>query len=654
MLWAQLPQAVTSELASLPAGEKPALFEGITEYDTNLKRAEQGAKGPLWDAAILRSFYEAAFFAPTDIQDYRWLQRVNGTTAHRLDGLVQAYEQRGVPPDPRGDTRGSAVIFQEQGNRRSHRPKPNGFSEIRALVPWLDSRPDGRYFLANLSRRQLEDQRAGDDLLRGFLSVVGDGDRKRRADAAIYLADWPAVRRIFDAADLSAPEATDILWEWYASKADPDALQLEFERTIERFPQEWEPVNYSIDALRDAKQYEKACAIVERWLARTTNQASPGWFHAHIRLAHNYALAKQYEKCRSTLEPLAGEHGETGAWRDRGMAECLAGLGQYAEAEKLLRNSVRIVAWDSETLRSLIETLWAEGKDDEAVELLLNREHVLKGWEVCISLQEDLFAALNGRPAAELDRALDAIAKHPELASQASCVFQGFGNAGRWEQAVHIAERLNAVRPDATDVLIRLFDYAKAAKGKAAAVQWLQTTVPADKRNPISMKALYTHNDDLLWDFIGTPNPNDHTDLVWLFRAVAFVRGGTPESADSDPRRDELMRHFGLPLAGDNHVLGRYLLRLAPEEEMLALATKPGLMAPVAYVLGIRAQQENRLRDATDWYRVAVESPTLNLMGNLSQFQLGDWTGMRQGISVIQAKAGEPRKIGGEVSARQP
>jgi hypothetical protein len=647
-LWRQLPEIVTRELVALPAEEKPALIEGITQFDTNLKRAEQAAKGPLWDAAVLRGFYEAAFFAPAEIEDRRWLEQVNGPTASRLDGLLRSYEQRGVPPDPSGDTRGAAVIFQEESNRGSRRPKPNDYSELRALVGWLDSRPDGRYILANLSRLQLEDQRAGEDLLRSFLSVVGDGDRKRRVDAAIYLADWPTVRQIFDAPDLTAPEATRILWEWFTSQADPDALEAQIDRTIERFPKEWNPVNYSIDALRKAKKYDKACAIVERWLARNPDPNTTGWFHAHIRLAHNYVLAGQYDKCRRTAEAIHDVGADTGAWRDRALAGCLFGLGQRAEAERLLRKAANKVPESSETLRQLIQLLWAQGKVDEAAELLLNRQRVLQGWEVCVSLQEDLFSALDGRPAAELDHAIDAIAKHPELARQASCAYQGFGEAGRWEQAVHIAERLNATSADQTNSLSSLYGYVKAAKGRAAAAEWLRTKMPIEKRNGIAVKALSTHEDDLLWDFIGTPYPSDHVDLVWLFRAVSFVLRGSEWGTDSDTRRDELMRYYSQPLAGDNHVLGRYLLGLAPEKEVIALATTAMEVSPVAYTLGVHAQQENRLRDATDWYRVAVESPKLHILGNLSQFQLADWTAMRQGISVIQGKAGQSRGAGGK------
>ena len=69
--------------------------------------------------------------------------------------------------------------------------------------------------------------------------------------------------------------------------------------------------------------------------------------------------------------------------------------------------------------------------------------------------------------------------------------------------------------------------------------------------------------------------------------------------------------------AGDNsrhyHQYGRFLLGHIPFERLLSLAKAPDKMIEIAYYVGLRAQSEGRLEEASDWYRVAFS------LGNIKE-----------------------------------
>jgi hypothetical protein len=214
---------------------------------------------------------------------------------------------------------------------------------------------------------------------------------------------------------------------------------------------------------------------------------------------------------------------------------------------------------------------------------------------------------------------------------------EGFGKAGRFDEAVLVGERIPIMGGYQLDRLIELYGYAKKIKGQEAAIAWLNGKLPAGSRNPISLRALSARKYELLWDVIGTPDPNDKPEWVWLARATASAWMGP----DGDAHRAELVSHYSRPSGERHHVIGRYLLGLASEEEFLQAAAQTRERSETAFYLGVRAQSEKRYRDACDWYRVAAESGKGSIHGQLAVGTLEDWVGLGQGLwKIDQAPSG--------------
>ena len=434
-----------------------------------------------------------------------------------------------MPPDPHGDTRGAPLVLQRM-QKQFQRGQPGYaqmYAELRALVPWLDTRPSDRFALAGFSRYSLQDPRAAEVLFRSLTELVGEKDRKLRADSALYLGDWAMLHGLLGSPEISSPEATAILWSWYTEKVEQERLVAEYERIIARYPNEWNATNQFVDLLRSRKEYGRSCEVVERWLARNPDPQTPGRFHAHVRLATNYILNREPQKALQLLEAMHETEPFQKRVLKREMANALAAVGRLSEAEAMMREASVELSGASDTPRNLTLILWKEGKNDDAVAILANPKTYIQGWEICEALEKDFSSVFLELPSERLTKAIDAIAKEPRLAQYSTCVARGFETAGRWEDALRIATRLSAPGADPTDSLILQYEFMRGWKGREAAVEWLQGKVPVGKRNPLSIKALYTRNDDVLWDVIGAPNPNDKAEWVWLYRATAFALRGS-------------------------------------------------------------------------------------------------------------------------------
>ena len=318
-----LPRAVLRELARMPSSAPPG-FKSTDPFHAQLEGVVHGARGTLWDSAAVRAYYEAAYLS--SLEAGRWPASLGmEASGRRLMELLTSGNT--APPDPRGDTRGAPLLLQRIHERYSRQPPDvlQMFVEIRALVPWLDSRPRYRTELAGFSRYQLSDPGAAEDLYRSLVEVLGDVSRRPKAEAAIYVGDTATVHRLLGDPALTVPEATDILWSCFVAKVDPAELEAEYDRLIERFPNDWTATSYFVDFLRSQKRYKKSCEIVERWLARNKDGRTPGRYHAHIRLAHSYVLNGEYQKGLDLLQGMTESTGFEQGNVQRGMAECLAG-----------------------------------------------------------------------------------------------------------------------------------------------------------------------------------------------------------------------------------------------------------------------------------------------------------------------------------------
>jgi hypothetical protein len=632
---AALQKAVVAEIRSQATPDAGPGVEEALDFDALLKEAASSVRGFLWDGPAFSAYYEAAYHGP-------WLryasESYNAELGHgsRTSQILVELGASGKPSRPDAEPVGMPFLIGAVSRSMSQGASYDRlFGDIRQLVKSLDSRPGHRAALAVFSHYNLMDILAAEELHRSLLRILGDGSRKQKAESAIYVGDWTAVERILNEPQTQAPAAGAILWAWTVSEGEPDRRDRQFVLVTEKFPHDWNLTSYYLEALRSRRKYGEGCELLERWLRRNGNPRTPGYFHAHVRLGHNYALAREYEKGLSFLQGFNQSEPFQQTIIKRGIAENLAGTGRLAEAETLLREVVRYSPYDAENVRDLVRVLWAEDKLADAASTLVDPQHRLTYWDRCGALGEDFVDVFEGASQERLRAAAAAAAKHPDLLSLYDCAPAGLAKVGRAQDAMTVAEQFPVKGSARIDALITRYGYMKAWKGQDAAEAWLRQQVPEGERNPLSMKALYTKNDEVLWDVLQSPEANDHPEWVWLFRACAFALRGK----EGDPHRAELLAYYQRSIPDDYHVMGRFLVGLASEAELFELARTPQRSCEVAYYAGARAEGAGRFREACEWYRVAAESHASTSPRTLALRALGEWRTTALGIWKLEVSS---------------
>lgn len=624
-----VPLAATREisLGNLPDGAVPTdAFEA--------KLAADGASlhGLLWDGAVRTQYYQAEAYSAADPAFRPDTQVTYPASLMRLLNLDR--DPRKTPPRE-GDGRAVPMWIDWTADdlRSVTAADPTVTRELRSLVKRLDARPVHRACLARFSHRNLFDPRAAGDLYGSLLKVLGDGSRTLKSESAFYAGDWPTIERLLTSRDLKGPEASTILRDWFNARAEPALLDREYQKAIDRFPSEWNLPSGWVDVLRSRREFARANEVLERWMRRNTDPRTPGFFHSRIRLAHGYALAHEYAKGRALLEHFPVGDIAQESYRERVLAENLAGQDHLKEAEAMVRDAIQKYPEDADKYRVLVGILWAESQHRQAAELLGQLAQGAAPASICEILSQDFPAILVNRDPTRLGDALDDLARQGALAPHYGCAASGFADAGRWDDAVLVSTKLAPPGSDRWDQTLTLYHYMVSASGRDVALAWLRKQPAINPPLQFGVKALYRKDDDLLWDAV-SPDARSRPEMVWLIRACAYAM----RSAENAPHRDELLAYYGRPESAA-WLEGRYLVGLATEAELLAATDTPRRLSGTAFYLGAKAQGEGRMRDACDWYRVSMETPGEPIPQGLAIWALSDWIRTPQGLQKLEKPA---------------
>ncbi|MEO8189881.1 MAG: hypothetical protein ABI682_06030 [Acidobacteriota bacterium] len=613
-----------------------------TEFDSKLLSAAGNEHGFLWDGPALTAYYQAQYFSPASLENGIWPPSPVGSLGPKLVKLTEANSLSEL--EDGGDGIGLPLLFDrvKQILRPLNPADKRTIPEVRFLVRRLDCRPSHRIRFAFISHYHLMDTRLAEDLHRSVLATIGEGSSRERGESAIYLGDWAELERILRGPGIKPAEAAALLWTWQWSYAERERLAAEYERLTAKFQSEWPLTNQYVDFLRAEKKYARAAEIGERWLRHNADPSLPGHFHAYVRLAHTWVLAGQPAKGRKVLEGMNDSGSYQNAMRNRGIAESLAAEGKLVEAETLLVDALRVAPNEPETHTEMVRLLWLQDRYKEAAKALVSTTHLFAQRDLCEALSGSLTDIFRHKTVENLAGAVDALVKEPALSEYMRCLPQGFVRAALWDDAFRVAEQTSFQQPVDLDTLLTRYGWMKEWKGRQQAGEWLNGKLrPADLRS-LSLKAVYTKNDDLLWDLVKVDNSKIGSEEVWNFRVIAFAL----RKAGGEARRKELLAYYTPEPAKPDpyHTMGRYLLGLATEGQMFALATTPGRLSEVSYHLGVRAENERRFRDASDWYRIAVESPQDDSHRSLAMYRLSEWMKPVQGISKAERTPAAPAR----------
>lgn len=478
---------------------------------------------------------------------------------------------------------------------------PSNRQMLRNISWALDTRPDNLRVAMGFARSPLDDLPRKERLQQ----IIGDA-APYTSDAAVrhagLIGDVRALRTF--AADPnqsrdSRLRALILLGE--RKDADPAFARAQYTALMKAEPEDTGILATWVGELRSSLQPAAARDAVTAWLAqRPSHDQDLRWSYALTLKADAFADEKKWKEAFATIEPAlpvySGGVLTEGAW-------FLEEEGDWVGSMRLA-TAARERYPDSHIPYAITaRLLWRQQKFAEAAALLAGARVLARAeWEGDLAssfghvfagadphLGQSAFTALK-------EKNIDPI----YLAALARNV----GSRGNHKLAFALLANLT-IPNEATKagVLIWAYDELVKSDGEPAAAEWLRQTTR--NQHQLALIALQFERYEILWGPLEDPARAQKTDEMAALRSGSIIY--THEAASS-PRRDELLRYWESRPASTWKSMGLYLLgKLSPAE--FDQQTRGGdlSMASRGWVMGLRAAEQGRYEEASDWFEIAIE-----------------------------------------------
>jgi len=314
------------------------------------------------------------------------------------------------------------------------------------------------------------------------------------------------------------------------------------------------------------------------------------------------------------------------------------GEGRFAEAWQSMSRRFHTERREPGALEAIgaARSHWSLRDYDAAAQALARSRSPVSPEEWVLTLGKYFAEALGPLPVGESRKAIEALRKAGLGEGPCTALADALGNAGFPEQAFDILVALSdQVQPGSnsptarTKPVLVLLAYVqlKRWKGEEAAVRWIRSgPLPEATHQSLSLIAYGRRALELLWSLLPEPPSGPFADDFCLLRAASLSLDPNVATAE---RRNAANEHYRSAGYGRSHELGKFLLGQVDEREVAKLATDPEKASEVSYYLGVKAEGEGRLRDATAWYRTAVEG------GNV---QWAEWRWSSAALGAIESR----------------
>jgi len=629
----------------------------MDRFEVEVEAAGKMSTGPFLDTQTYQAYYRSFFYSGLFIQGLHYLDALSSIDAVREYAQQMEKAGRGVGADfqrwyrhladAKAGTANAPLLLDDLAGlprigapplqrslheleRRVSFGSPMSFAAAKRLAARMDTRVPHRVALASVAYNALRDLGLYETLHRSALAAAPTGWQ------AVWYANFTGNRQrlieLLRSPDVDPDARVKILD--HLEKEDgvqAEFLRAEYRRLVDERPKSWAVRSQYAMYLKRTKDTRGARALIGEWLEQHDVSAGFDFIFARTMLAGLFEQEGQYEAGWEAIAPVV-DSWQAGAMQQA--ASLLDKLGRSDEAEDMGRRVVSRYPDSVPGRAALAELYWRHRKHGAAAELLNRPPHPpgIVDWQYIVGprfaavfkdhLPEGLaaFAALLAANVSPFD--LQRLAVPAAKAGQHELAFQMLSQL-RWQGMGEL------------EFVLAAYQHLKAWRGRAAALEWLRQRVPPPMLNPSSMMIFAAREFDLLWDLIEQPEQGSHADYVWLLRAAASARLGPGK----DPHQNDLLAYFRGRGERHYHVIGRYLLGLATDSEVLTLATDARKRCESAYYLGWRAQTEGRYEDASDWYRVTIEVGEEKFFEYRWAYQtLYRWEGEGKGLARLAAE----------------
>ena len=601
-----------------------------TRLESDLTTIGRDTDGVFMDSETTKAYYRAYFYSGLYVAGLHYLDALSSIDAVRYfrevlgqpetviaadfvrwyGDLGQSKEGRSDPSRLKNDltalrTLGTPPLertFDELAQTLSY-GNPWLFASARSLAARMDDRILHRNTLAGIAYSRLYDLHLAEHLYR--TSIDATRDPYLIAWYARFTGDEKSLVRVLRSPGLEIGSRIQAV-EYLRALGAPDSrVDAAYRTLLGQQPDRWDISKAYLEFLEAGARYRQAEEVAEHWLNRHGPRHGFPYVFATTALARQYYHEGRYEDGLKVIEPVVATQ-QAGAMER--YALLLAKAGRHEQAEKW---GHAVVARYPDSVRSrgrLAGIYWQDGKYKEVAWLIEKSPSRISSldWREKIGR---VFAEVFADEPAEGLKAFDALLAGNLSHFNLQQMVWPVNERGQHALAFKMAAKLHGKGLSEVEFLVRAYKPLKAWRGEQEALAWLRARIPAPALNPSSMIVYGESEFDLLWDLIRRPQDGQHSNAVWLYRAAASIR----RDGESASHRRALEKHFEASHGSFYHVLGRYLLGYATAEEVMPLVTDKNKRCEAAYYLGLRAMHEGRFNDASDWFRIAVETGQIRM-----------------------------------------
>ena len=336
--------------------------------------------------------------------------------------------------------------------------------------------------------------------------------------------------------------------------------------------------------------------IAKQWLDQKITTGSLAPVLATADIAWMYYLDGHYQKAWEIIQPVISSGQGTVGYR---ASLILDKLNRPNEAEQM--GLAMLTRYPSELKgRGMLAYLyWKHGKSEQAADILKDSPTAITLYEWEHEIGPVFEEAFERQP---ITSAQHAFAQMQQVGINEFNLYRlSFAPARRGNH--EFAYSLLSLLRSNPSFFIYAYSQHKAWQGQEKALNTLHQFIPVAQFGPASNVMYDDGQYDLLWDFSDQINLNVLGDYVWLLRAATLNEPAIYSNARQQSLRDYYSHHQ----SGHYNTLGRYLMGLTSETDLLKETTSPSTIASTAYYMGIKAKNEGRYIDASDWFRLGIE-----------------------------------------------
>ncbi len=483
--------------------------------------------------------------------------------------------------------------FQEA--KRYFKPTDTAwFIALKRMAYRMDTRPFHRNLLGQMSLWYLNDLKLSEKLYQSIVATSPSHYDATVAKYAHYKNDKKMLARLMDNPSIkmeTRSKVVDYLAEQKSVK--PKFIFKQYEKLIRENPDDWDVSYDYAKYLNKNKKYSKARKVTRSWLKREVPTPGLEWNVSKDFIAKTYNEEGRYKEALQAVPD--SYKGSSLSLR----GELLEKLGRLEEAEKVFRILQTRYPSDFSSGLPLVKFLWGRGRYSEAGDLVLKSNYTISQYRWRFRFCPAFVEVFADKPREEALKALAPFIQAKLYFDKLNRISYLLVKEKKYELAFEIGKAIVQIPSNKSYIAVHYFEDYKNWKGEKAALAWARTLIPEGRRDASSQYIYQTEEFGLLWSLVEKPK----IEYAWLMRAAASLQYKGLKKKD----RKQLIQYYK-SAKGDWDLAGKYLLGMVSQEEVIK-RSKPAFTRGVyAFYLGLKAETEGRLEEASDWYRVSMET----------------------------------------------